>query len=203
MAPLLEVGSIARAHGIRGEVLVSLITNRPGRRLDPGSVLLGHSPLTGPGSPSPARMVDLGDAADPGRVMEPTALRVVSSRPHGHRWIVAFEGVRDRNQAESLRGWRLAAGMEEPDPAMGVEAVPPTAGEVDGVGPGTLWVHQMIGSQVTDSGGRGHGRVVAVEAQPASDLLVLESGALIPLVFVVGQSPGRLVVDVPAGLLDD
>ena len=37
---------------------------------------------------------------------------------------------------------------------------------------------------------------------PASDLLVLESGHLIPMVFVVEAAAGRVVVDPPAGLLD-
>ena len=46
------------------------------------------------------------------------------------------------------------------------------------------------------------GRVAAVEANPASDLLVLESGALVPMVFVVEAAAGRVVVDPPAGLLD-
>jgi len=50
--------------------------------------------------------------------------------------------------------------------------------------------------------GRSHGHVASVEANPASDLLVLESGALVPLVFVVGRELGRLVVDPPAGLLE-
>ena len=42
-----------------------------------------------------------------------------------------------------------------------------------------------------------------MEANPASDLLVLDGGALIPLRFVVGTEPGvRVIVEVPDGLLD-
>jgi len=43
-----------------------------------------------------------------------------------------------------------------------------------------------------------------VEANPASDLLVLESGGLIPLRFVTQRdaAAGTLVVDIPDGLLD-
>ena len=52
-----------------------------------------------------------------------------------------------------------------------------------------------------------HGPVVAVQANPASDLLELDSGALVPLRFVVGgvehDRDGRVVrVDPPDGLLD-
>ena len=43
----------------------------------------------------------------------------------------------------------------------------------------------------------------SVEANPASDLLVLAGGPLIPLRFVVSTEPGvRVVVDIPDGLLD-
>ena len=44
--------------------------------------------------------------------------------------------------------------------------------------------------------------VASVEDNPASDLLVLESGALIPMAFVVSTAPGEIVVDLPEGLLD-
>ena len=51
--------------------------------------------------------------------------------------------------------------------------------------------------------GRSYGTVEAVEANPASDLLVLPGGRLVPLVFVVsGPTAGRVVIDPPAGLLD-
>ena len=42
----------------------------------------------------------------------------------------------------------------------------------------------------------------ALARRPASDLLELESGALIPLAFHVGHGDGRVVVDPPPGLLD-
>jgi len=39
---------------------------------------------------------------------------------------------------------------------------------------------------------------------PASDLLELESGALVPVRFVTEVLPGeRVLVEVPAGLFDD
>ncbi len=47
------------------------------------------------------------------------------------------------------------------------------------------------------------GIVEAVQANPASDLLVLEDGGLVPLRFVVRSDPGvSVTVDVPDGLLD-
>ena len=69
--------------------------------------------------------------------------------------------------------------------------------------PDALWVHELIGSVVEDQSGSELGMVESVEANPASDLLVLDSGALIPLRFVVSSVPGeRVTVDVPDGLLD-
>jgi 16S rRNA processing protein RimM len=56
---------------------------------------------------------------------------------------------------------------------------------------------------VEDVHGEALGTVTGVEANPASDLLVLDGGALIPLRFVVSSEPGQLVVvDVPDGLLE-
>jgi 16S rRNA processing protein RimM len=151
---LLEVGRIVKPHGIRGEVIVDLVTNRPDERLTPGSVLSS-------------------DAGD---------LEILRSSPHQHRWIVAFDGVADRNQAEELRGTILRA-----------EAI---EGEDD-----TLWVHELVGARVYDLDGAFYGEVQEVEANPASDLLVLPQG-LVPLVFVVERDEGRVVIDPPAGLID-
>lgn len=110
-------------------------------------------------------------------------LEVERASPHLGRWIVAFAGVRDREAAEALRGEVLLAEPLEAED-------------------GELWVHELIGATVVDTHGRDLGRVEAVEANPASDLLVLEGGGLVPLRFVVDREPGRLTVDVPAGLLD-
>ena len=100
------------------------------------------------------------------------------------RYLVTFEGVRDRASAERLHGADLEA---EP-----LEV------------PGTLWVHELVGAAVRDPAGTELGRVEAVEANPASDLLVLESGALIPVRFVIRHDPasGVVEVDVPEGLLE-
>jgi len=112
-------------------------------------------------------------------------LRVVSSKPFGHdRFIVQFEDVADREAADRLHGVDLEA---EP-----LEV------------PGTLWVHELVGATVRDGDGTELGRVAAVEANPASDLLVLESGGLIPLRFVTRHdvAAGTVEVDLPEGLLD-
>lgn len=121
-------------------------------------------------------------------------LVVLRAGPHGgpapagqlrSRWIIAFDGLVTRNQAEQLRDTVLSG---DPWP--------------DDDNPDALWIHELVGAEVVDMAGADLGRVVAVEANPASDLLVLDGGALVPLVFVVESGSGRVVVDPPAGLLE-
>ena len=144
---------MVKPHGLRGEVVVELVTNRT-ERLAPGTEL----------------------ATDGG------SLEVLRSSPFQHRWIVAFAGVDDRHGADALRGVTLLADALD-DPA-------------------ELWVHELVGAEAVDTAGAPLGTVVAVEANPASDLLVLDGGGLVPLRFVVSSAPGTVVVDPPAGLLD-
>jgi 16S rRNA processing protein RimM len=68
--------------------------------------------------------------------------------------------------------------------------------------PDELWVHELVGATVVEVGGAERGRVESVLANPASDLLVLDSGALVPLTFVVERTEGRIVIDPPEGLFD-
>lgn len=127
---------------------------------------------------------DRTERLDPGTVLSSDVgdLTVVSSQPHQHRYIVQFEGVHSREAADELRGVVLRAeAIDDPD---------------------ALWVHELIGSEVFDADGTSRGLVEAVEQNPASNLLVLESGTLVPVRFIVESSPGRLVVDPPKGLLD-
>ena len=151
----LELGRVGRPHGVRGEVVVTLHTDRP-ERTTPGAVL--HA----------------GDRT----------LVVASARPHQGRWLVRFEGITDRNGAAELRGATLVG---EP---------------LDDPGEGRIWVNELVGDEVHDVHGNALGRVTAVEANPAHDILVLDDGLLVPMVFIVDRQPGVLVVDPPDGLLD-
>jgi len=162
----LEVGRIVRAHGIRGEVIVEAVSNRP-ERFTPGAVLYAGERVFTVARASPH------GGPDPARRMARA------------RWIVSFDGIADRNEAERLRDTVLTAEPLDHDE---------DAGE--------LWVHELVGAQLFDPAGRVLGRVAAVEANPASDLLVTESGHLVPMVFVVEAAAGRVVVDPPAGLFD-
>lgn len=65
-----------------------------------------------------------------------------------------------------------------------------------------MWIHDLINAAVIDIDGSPLGRVVAVEENPASDLLVLDNDSLVPLTFLVERRDGVLVVDPPDGLFD-
>src|SRR5829696_9987909 len=76
----LEVGRVGKAHGLRGEVAVTLTTDRV-ERVAPGAVLWAGE----------------------------RRLEVRASRPHQGRWLVDFDGVVDRSGAEALQGVVLTA----------------------------------------------------------------------------------------------
>ena len=155
---MLDVGRVARPHGLRGHVVVELWTNRE-ERVAPGSQLqAGDRFLT---------------------VSTSSHLAAVGGQD---RWLVGFDSVSTREAAEALRDVVLQA---EP---LEVE--------------GALWVHDLVGSDLLQPDGERVGRVEAVEANPASDLLVLDDGRVVPLTFVSIDGAGRLVVDGPPGLLD-
>jgi 16S rRNA processing protein RimM len=67
---------------------------------------------------------------------------------------------------------------------------------------GELYVHELIGCTVVDQGGTARGTVTSVEANPASDLLVLDSGALVPARFVTECRDRTVRVEVPEGLFE-
>jgi 16S rRNA processing protein RimM len=111
------------------------------------------------------------------------ATAIATSRRHQNRWLVRFEGIEDRTAAEALRG------------------IVVTGDALASLPEDEVWVHDLIGASVSDRSGTDLGTVVAVEANPAHDILVTEEGVLIPIVFVVERGDGRVVVDLPEGLL--
>lgn len=151
----LEVGRVDKAHGLRGEVIVALTTDRT-ERVAPGTRLW----------------------------VDEVEREVARSTPHHHRWIVAFAGVEGRDEAEAIHGATLRAEPLDVDDA--------------------LWVHLLIDAAVMLTDGTEVGRVVAVQDNPAHELLVLDTGSLVPVVFVTDDSglPDRVVIDPPEGLFD-
>ena len=77
---LVTIGRVVKPHGIRGEVVVELLSEVPDRFAAGRSVRVGAVSTT-----------------------------IVSSRPHQGRMLVAFDGVDDRSAAERLRGRAVEA----------------------------------------------------------------------------------------------
>jgi 16S rRNA processing protein RimM len=174
---LLVVGQIGKPHGIRGEVLVTVRTDEPEARFVPGTVFTTEAPT--------------GTAA--GTVPEKLSLEAI--RWHQGRGIAVFDGVPDRNAADLLRGVLLQIDSESVAPS----------GDPD-----EFHDHQLVGLAVVAVDGTAVGTVQAIEHGPASDLIVLRKSAggtaRIPFVSVlvpaVDLGGGRIVVDLPEGLLD-
>ncbi len=107
---------------------------------------------------------------------------LTASKRLPQRWLVHFEGFDDRTAIEELTNAPLYA-----EPVADPEA---------------LWVHELLQSEVVEVDGTGRGRCVAVLANPAHDLLELDSGALVPITFVLTCIDGVTTIDPPPGLFD-
>ncbi|MGZ4104189.1 MAG: ribosome maturation factor RimM [Actinomycetota bacterium] len=83
----LVVGRIVKAHGIRGEVAVDILSDQQDRFSVGARVYAGERVLV-----------------------------VASSRPHHDRLLVRFDAVDDRTEAEALRGNELTIPSEEAAP---------------------------------------------------------------------------------------
>ena len=125
------VGRVRRAHGIRGELVVEALTDAPDAIFAAG------------------RRVFAGDV-DGAPTRDPLELRVIRSSPFKGGLIVAFEGIADRNTAES---WQNRTFLVPED-----EVEPPSEGEV--------FIHDLVGMQVVTVGGDTVGSIKQVFELP-------------------------------------
>jgi 16S rRNA processing protein RimM len=188
---LLVVGQIGKPHGIRGEVSVTVRTDEPEERFVPGSVFVTEVPRD--------RRVNTGPAAVPAgtgtRYEVPKQLVLEQIRWHQGRGIAQFENIYDRNIAEELRGVYLQVDSDELTPTDD---------------PDEFHDHQLVGLRVESVAGEVLGTIDRIDHAPSSDLIVLKKAgggtALIPFVTAmvptVDLAGGRVLVDLPEGLLD-
>lgn len=87
-----DVGVLTAPHGVRGELMMTPLTDVPGRLTHLRSAFLL----------SPDR-----------RQHRPVAL---TCRPHQGRWRVSLDGVADRDAADALRGWTVAITRQQAEP---------------------------------------------------------------------------------------
>ena len=173
---LALVGRVRRAHGIRGELVIEPLTNAPDAVFAPGRRLLAG---TVSGDPAP----------------DERTLVVEDSRPFkGGGWIVAFEGIVDRNEAERWRERYLLAPRAELDPIAEDE----------------VSLHDLLGLEVVLHGSAERvGEVTDVYELPNGVLLDVrreKDSVLIPfrseVVQHVDLDARRLIIDPPDGLLE-
>jgi 16S rRNA processing protein RimM len=87
----LAIGKVIRAHGLRGEITVAVLTEFPDRFAETEWVYLGNE-------------------------FEAEAYRLEGHRWHKHNILLKLSGVTDRTQAEQLRGQLVQVPVEEAMP---------------------------------------------------------------------------------------
>jgi len=113
---------------------------------------------------------------------EGRTLEVERAKAHQGKWRVKFVGVDTREAAEALRSAKLSAvAIEDSE---------------------TVFVHDLVGKIVVEPDGTERGEITSLISNPASDLLELDTGQLVPMAFYVSHSEETVTVDVPDGLWD-
>jgi 16S rRNA processing protein RimM len=165
----VSVGRVARAHGIRGEVVV--------QRFGEGEEVLAE------GAKVQCRKGD-----------HEFTLTVEASRPHKKHWIVSFDGMENRNEAETLSGTLLFVDSDT------LPALPDR----------TYYNFQLLGLLVVTSGGEDLGRVEDILETGTHDVIVVqgpEGEALLPsipqVVRDVDLEAGEMHVHLLPGLIPE
>ena len=169
------VGRVRKAHGLRGELVVEPITSEPAAVFVAGRVVL------------------LG-TADGDLRADARRYTVRRASPFKGGWIVALDGLADRNEAELWRERYLFAPF--------ADLRPPAEDEV--------YHHELLGMRVELVGGEPVGEVVALYELPQGLTLEVQrpgrGAALVPyrdaVVRAVNVDDRVLVLDPPEGLLD-
>jgi 16S rRNA processing protein RimM len=169
----LRVGRLVKAHGLKGALKLELYTDDPDGRFVPGATFTLQVPE---------------HSQWHGKTVTVREFRWMNSHP-----VVFFEGVDDRNAADTLVRAILWIEQDEDAPDE----------------PDAWYDHQLVGLDVVRDGVV-VGKVARVDHFPAQDLLVVSTGddevlvpfvsAIVPEVDVEG---GRVVVTPPAGLFEE
>ena len=174
------VGRVRRPHGVRGELVVESLTDEPDAILAPGRRVFQGTH-------------EGGLFVDP-RTKEPRALTVTGLRPFKDGFLVTFDIVPDRTEAEKWNGRHLMVPVEE--------LSEPDDGEV--------FAHELVGMQLVDAdSGTAIGEVVEFYDLPQGLLLEFRTATgLISVPFVdefvdeVDREGRTIRVRLPDGLLE-
>ena len=177
------VGLIRKAQGIRGEVVIEPLTDKPDVVFASGSrVFAGTSDG------------DLAIVTDVKGEEEKPTLTVVGTKPFKKGLIVQFEELQDRGSAELWRGRYLLAPFAELPPLQEDE----------------VYLHDLIGMSVVSTNGEPLGAVTTFYELPQGIMLDVKTkgGSTIipyrPEIIVRTDIAGRtIVIDDTIGLFDD
>ncbi len=169
----LRIGRLTKAHGLKGALKVEMYTDDPDKRFAPGAAFTLQVPTTSPWH---------------GKTLALVELRWYNGQP-----VAFFEGVTDREGAESLVKailWIDRDPAEEPED--------------------DAWYDfQLVGLRAMRDGEE-IGVVTRIDHFPAQDLLTIRVGdrdVLVPFVAAivptVDVAAGTIVLTPPAGLLED
>lgn len=164
----LVVGRIARPHGVRGALVVDPVS-RVIESLRPGSIVF------------------IGE-------LERT-FEIVNIRPHRKRYLVAVEGIDDRNQADEYRDLEVKLSYEEGAPLDEHE----------------YYYWQILGMTVDTEQGEQLGEVIDIIETGANDVYIIRSSSgddlLIPaiedVILKVDLEANRMRVRLLPGLQND
>jgi 16S rRNA processing protein RimM len=168
----LVVARVRRSHGVRGEILISVDTDRPRPVFRPGRTLL------------------LGDGRG-----EPTGAEVVleSIRSTSGGALLKLSGIDDRNASDRLHGATLLIPANEAEPA-----APDEVHYRDLVGMEAVADGQSIG-RVVDILVIGAGETLVVRGAAGREILVPFVKEIVREVDLAGR---RLGLELPAGFLE-
>jgi 16S rRNA processing protein RimM len=170
---LVIVGRIRKAHGIRGDLVVEAISDEPD-----AIFASGRRVIAGDANGNPLRSA--------------LELHITYSSPFKGGYIVHFEEVRDRTEADTWRDRFLLVPADELEP----------------LGDDEVYVHELPGMRVVLESGKEVGVIDCTHELPQGLTLDVkwESGsALIPydrIVTAVDRTLRVVTIDPPEGLLD-
>lgn len=177
------VGLIRKAQGIRGEVVVEPLTDKPDVVFASGSRVFAGTPSG-----------DLALSRDVRGVEEAPTLTVASSKPFKKGLIVQFEELRDRDSAELWRGRYVLAPFSE---------LPP-------LGEDEVYLHDLVGMRALSSVGAELGKVTAFYELPQGivlDVATARGSVLVPyrpeMILRTDLDARTVTINEKLGFMDD
>ncbi len=173
------VGRIRRAHGVRGELAVEVLTDAPDAFFAPGARLFVGTPD--------------GSLLIPPGTNEPRTVIVEDVRPFQEAILLTLASIDDKTEADKWRGRHLLVPFDELEE--------PAEGEV--------FLHELAGMQVRDAAGTSVGEVLDWYRLPNGLLLDIKTPHGVrslpyneAFVKQVDRAARTMTVEIPDGLFD-